>query len=155
MRAMRMFAIAFLVGLAGFHPAAAQDAGQPPLSAEAFQKLKQRALQESKTITIPPEAKKVLRLDAGLAECKQLVAGDLTRKYYFIVSIGKNSDDIFLSTQDGNGDVKMFLTNSKLELRNVVTGARNKNLTGVPNPGAFEEDFKAALAIWSQVAAGL
>src|SRR5258706_110553 len=111
-----------------------------PLSGEAFQKLKQRVLQEPKAITIPPQAKTALRLaeSASAVECKQIVAGDLTKKYFFIVSIAKDSDDVFLSTQKSNGDVVMFLTNSKLDLRNVVTGARGKNLSPVPNPRSLE-----------------
>jgi hypothetical protein len=133
------------------------EAQERPLTPDAFQKLKQRALAETKTITVPPEAKKALRLadTASAVECKQLVAGDLAKKYFFIVATAKDSDDVFVSEQSANGDVRMFLTNSKLELRNVVTGARGKNLSAVPNAQALEQDFNAVLAIWAQVAAGL
>jgi hypothetical protein len=128
-----------------------------PLTTEGFQKLKQKALEEKKTITIPPEAKKALRLadTASAVECKQLVAGDLAKKYYFIVATAKDTDDVFVSVQTANGDVRMFLTNSKLELRNAVTGARGKNLSAVTNVQAVEEEFNGVLAVWAQIAAGL
>ena len=135
----------------------AAQARERPLTAEGFQKLKQRALEEKKTITIPPEAKKALRLadTASAVECKQLVAGDLAKKYYFVVAIAKDSDDVFISEQSANGDVRMYLTNSKLDLRNAVTGARGKNLSAVTNVQAVEEEFNNVLAVWAQVAAGL
>jgi hypothetical protein len=157
MRAVCTGAVACFVFLAVFHPLAAQEAAQAPLSAEAFQKLKQRALQEPKAITIPPQAKTALRLaeTASAVECKQLVAGDLTKRYFFIVTTSKDSDDVFLSTQNSTGDVHMFLTNSKLELRNAVTGARGKNLSPVTNVQAVAGEFNEMLAIWAQVAAGI
>ena len=139
-------------------PARLGAQAQPrPLTVEAFQKLKQRVLEEKKTITIPPEAKKALRLadTASAVECKQLVAGDLAKKFYFIVATAKDADDVFVSVQTANGDVRMFLTNSKLELRNAVTGARGKNLSAVTNVQAVEEEFNGVLAVWAQIAAGL
>src|SRR5437762_4052624 len=151
--------LSVILVLAAVSLPAGLDAQTParPLTPEAFQKLKQRVLAEKKTITIPPEAKKALRLadTASAVECKQLVAGDLATKYYFVVATAKDTDDVFVSVQSANGDVRMYLTNSKLDLRNAVTGARGKNLSAVTNVQAVEEDFNAILAVWAQVAAGL
>jgi len=134
----------------------AQDATQSPLTLDAFDKLKKKALEAKQTITIPPEAKSALRLQesAGKTECKQLVAGDSAHKYFFIVSTGKD-DDVFLSEQQLDGSIRMFLTNSKLELRNVVTAPPHQNLKSVANMQAMAGDFTKILQVWAQIAAGL
>src|SRR4051812_43062929 len=98
----------------------AQAPAERPISEEALLKLKHKALEQTRTVSIPPETKSALRLkeNAGKTTCKQLVAGDANKKYYFIVPTDMNSDDVFLSTQEANGDVHMFMTNSNLDLIN-------------------------------------
>jgi hypothetical protein len=120
-------------------------------------KLKHKALEQTRTVSIPPETKSALRLkeNAGKTTCKQLVAGDANKKYYFIVPTDMNSDDVFLSTQEANGDVHMFMTNSHLDLVNSLVGAKGKNLAPLPNPRFAQDEFNTVLQLWAQVAAGL
>jgi hypothetical protein len=157
MKAALTRALACLVILGFSHSTLGQEASQSPLSAEAFQKLKQRALEDKKTIVMPPGARIALQLPEtnSRVECKQLVAGDLTKKYFFIVLTDKNTDDVFFSQQDGNGNVRMYLTNSKLVLRNVATATPDTKLRHVLNVPAEAGAFNDVLAIWAQVAAGL
>ena len=128
---------------------------EPLMSAETFAKLKKAALDTKKKITLPPDAKAAFRMGDSieLPECKQLVAsGQDKTKYFFMVRTKLDADDVFLGSQTEEGVLHMFFTNSKMNLRNAATAAKNQPLHAVVNPQSSQEEFETLVGTWVALA---
>ena len=128
---------------------------ESPLTAVDLEKIRIRVLDEKRETSLPPAARKALGLPESRADFKQLVAGDATTQYAFMVRSDGAADDICVSIKDAAG-TRIYLTNSKQQFR----GAANQNVkepirmmpSGDPKAAA---EFQEILRVWAEVAQSL
>ena len=129
--------------------------GDSPLTAVDFEKLKLRVLDEKQATQLPPAARKALGLPESRADFKQIVAGDASTQYSFMVRSDGAADDVCVSIKDAEG-TRIYLTNSKQQYRGAARQNVKEPIRMMPSgdPKAAAE-FKEILRIWAGVAQSL
>lgn len=147
---MRIHAIAALLLL--LTPATPSAQTEVPLTAVDFEKLKLRVLDEKKTTSLPPAARKALGMPESRVDFKQLVAGDANTQYAFMVRSDGSGDDVCVSIKDAAG-TRMYLTSSKQQYRGGARQNVKEPIRMIPSgdPKAAAE-FQEILRIWAEVA---
>lgn len=128
---------------------------QTPLTAVDFEKLKLRALDEKRETQLPPAARKALGMPESRADFKQIVAGDASTQYSFMVRSDGDIDDVCVSIKDAEG-TRMYLTSSKQQFRGAARQNVKEPIRMIPSgdPKAAAE-FQEILRIWAEVAQSL
>ena len=149
----RMFLAALVLFLAS--PALHGQSTESPLTPVDFEKLKLKTLDQKQTIGLPPVIRRALKMPDVRIAFKQLVAGDATQKYYFMLRVEDGVDNVILMVVDAKG-TRVFLTTSKLDFRGSAASIEKGPLQGIQggDPKSMAE-FTELLGIWSQVAQSL
>jgi hypothetical protein len=128
---------------------------ESPMTPVDFEKLRIKTLDQKQTSALPQVVRKVLGLPDVRIAVKQLVAGDATQKYFFMLRVEDGVDNVILPVVDPTG-TRVFLTTSKLDFRGAAASIEKGPLHGIQggDPKSIAE-FNEVLAVWSQVAQSL
>jgi hypothetical protein len=125
------------------------------LTAVDFEKLKLRVLDEKKTTSLPPAARKALGMPESRVDFKQLVAGDATKQYAFLVRSDGAADDVCVSIKDAEG-TRIYLTSSKQQYRGGARQNVKEPIRMIPSGDSkAAAEFQEILRVWAELAQSL
>ena len=150
---MRFYAIAaFFLLLAPVVSIGQTDA---PLTPVDFEKLRLRVLDEKGNTSLPPAARKALGMPESRVDFKQLVAGDATKQYAFLVRSDGAADDVCVSIKDAEG-TRIYLTSSKQQYRGGARQNVKEPIRMIPSGDSkAAAEFQEILRVWAELAQSL
>ena len=126
-----------------------------PLTAVDFEKLRLRVLDEKGNTSLPPAARKALGMPESRVDFKQLVAGDATKQYAFLVRSDGAADDVCVSIKDAEG-TRIYLTSSKQQYRGGARQNIKEPIRMIPSGDSkAAAEFQEILRVWAELAQSL